>query len=242
MSLPPLRPDLAEGAIVMLRPERREIYGMKGERLRRPLIGVQLRYHECGPIMFEGGRLLAADPFGVDANSRSFALRIPPGSHRVFAVSANVTHGHRKCAFGGVQFESAAPTRYKLALFVGEFAWRVGKNASGGVGTDSAIASVLASSDLARLLTAPSDAVQQAIDATLEHELGGVARIPAKSGNLPIAVWNSGFGDGSYTAYWGLAGRRIVNLVIDFQVIANGLHAPAVPKAAVGDSMEYEPA
>lgn len=240
MNLPALRLDLAEGAIVMLKPDSREIYSAKGERLRRPLIGVQLRYHDQGTIELPAGRVMAADPFSVDRNSKPLARRIPAGSHRVVAVSANVTHGRRRCAFGAVLFDSVTPTRYALALRVGEFIWLVGKNATGGVGTDHGIASIFASRSLPGIIRAPYVELQETIDATLARELGGVAMIPTDGGSTPLAVWNSGFGDGSYTAYWGMVGRRIVSLVIDFDIVANGLRASAVPKAVVGDSMDYE--
>lgn len=244
MAVPSLRPDLCDGAVVMLAPECRQVYTSRGERLARPDIGVRLRYHDCGQFGLAAGQVLVGDPLAIDADQRALRRAVPAGTHRLFAVAAETTDGERKCAFGGVVFEERAPTRYVVALLAGESRWRASRQALGGVGTDSAMMGVVAAGHAALLgavLDRDSATVQRAVERTIATELGGVATIGGGGQPISMAVWHAGFGDGSFTAYWGLTGwGRLVSLVIDFDIVANGLRAPAVPRDSVGDSMCYE--
>jgi hypothetical protein len=115
--------------------------------------------------------------------------------------------------------------------------------ARGGVNTDSGTVGVMSSAwvaELERAFDGDGMPVTDAIDQSLGNSLGGIVRIPKTE--VRVAAWCPGFGDGSYTAYWGLDEQdQQVSLVIDFGVVANGLVAPAVPMSEVGDSLDFVP-
>lgn len=240
-SIKPLLAGLEDGAIVMIAPEHRRIMNSKGVWMRRPRIGVRLRYRLEGEIMLRAGRIAGGDLLcgGYD---RAFTLRVEPGTYSVMTVYAETTT-QSVAAFGVIRLTDTTAAKCQLALFEDEDPAEVTEEMGGGLGTDSGTIALGEPDDPSGGHEVPEEEME-AFRLGIDNGFGkwpGCKIVTSPRGGT-VCVWRSGFGDGMYTPYWGVGrGGEICYLAVDFGVVANGLHAPAVRMRSVGDSLELEP-
>ena len=226
----------------MLAPSERRIMSMKGVPLRRPRIGVRLRYRREGEITLRDGRITGGDLL-CDGYHTPFAQRVTPGTYPVLTVYAETT-STRVAAFGVISLLSETAERCKLALFEGEDPSQITDDMGGGLGSDSGTIALGEPADEAQNTEVSDEQYSAFADRLRGGFTDNVAcQILTEPRSKAVCIWSAAFGAGMHTPYWGL--RRDGQpcfLAVDFGVIANGLRAPAIPWGSVGKSLALEPA
>lgn len=235
----PLLAGLEDGSVVMTAGDDRRIFSLEGVRLHRPRVGVRLRYCEEGSITLHDGRIAGGDLL-VDGLNGIFAGRVKPGKFPVVTVYAE-TAKERVTAFGAIYFVNQTAERCRLALYDDEDPAQVAADARGGLGTDSGTIAIgeLGDEDAA-VSDEQMEEFQQRVEAGFENDASCQIVVGPRGENA--CMWRTGFGDGTYTPYWGL-GRdgQPYFFAVDFGVVANGLYAPAVQMKTIGQSLELVP-
>lgn len=237
----PLLPGLEDGAVVMIDPTDRKVYSTKGVALRRPRVGVRLRYHTEGELTLHDGRIGAGDLLS-DGYSSVFAHRVQPGTYPIITICAE-TETESVVAFAAIRFSRSTAAKCKLALYQGENPAELTDDMCGGLGTDSGTVS-LGSPDEAVDAIKHSDEDLASFRQIVERALARNNRFAQVRGlhGAPICVWHSGFGDGMYSPYWGIGQEgEICFLAVDFAVVANGLRSRTIKWRTVGKSLQMQP-
>ncbi len=207
--------------------------------LRRPKVGVRLRYRREGEVRIRDGRIAGGDLLS-EGSLRAFSQRVAPGTYPVETVYAETTRD-AVAAFGVIRLVNETANKCRLALFEGEDPAEMTDDMGGGLGTDSGtIALGEAEVEGAAVTDEDLAAFRDRVGDGFGDE-SGCQVVPSPRG-ANVCVWASGFGDGMYTPYWGV--RRdgpLCFLAVDFGVVANGLRARAVRWPSVGDSLALEP-
>lgn len=231
----PLTAELAEGSIVMLAPKERKMIDIEGYLMLMPYVGVKLSYLREGVVRINSGRLVAGDPCS-ESISRSLRITVPPGEYEAWSVLAH-SQNESVVAFAVLKITDQPVHSYSVAVFDDEDPSEVDEDSIGGTGTDSAVIAI-------------GDAIPEgtSLDPEEVPELNDFQRAcweveRWKLLNYPgagaLALWQCGTGDGNYTSYWGLdARKKPCTLVVDFDVIENGLRGPAVKSDSVGQSLK----
>lgn len=229
--LPPLRHDLYDGAPVRSAEDPRTIMDMLGRIIKKGGDRGHLRFHDTGKLEIATGRLVACDPKGLTMDDlRVFARTVSPGEHPTFAATLVDNKGHSRVVLAGVWFKLQTPTRYELALFEGEDPAILDgdEEMRGGVGVDYYCACVADASHAKQFRKDSGGEWRNVFDDQLSailrpNSVGSVGAL-GHPNPCPIALWYSGYGSGMYTPFWGLdANNEICNLVIDFEILENGL-------------------
>lgn len=226
----PLRPDLAPGKIVLIAPEERKIMNKQGELITRPKIGVKLSYKRVGTLHLPTGRIARADPIYLLDEPPILDRTVPPGEYEAWTVQAAAANGDCLNAFAVLIIKDTPAVRY------------IDDHDEYAIGVDSAQAAILDASHLNSLDAAydgDSGPISDRCDKALTRAAD--AAIVELADGVRAAVWHSA-GDGVYNGYLGIdRAAEICNLVIDFNVVGNGVHHPAVPWK-LGESLDYVPA
>ncbi len=243
-TIPPLTRRLADGSVVRLAPMRQRVVDMKGRELVRPRIGVRLVYDTPEVVDLPTGRLIVGDAV-INSLHDGVPLRqvIDPGRHSATAVYAESSDGARRIAFSVLQVGRQPAARYRLALTEDEDPDEITEDMEGGIPVDYGMVAVIdagCSAELrSRYADAPDGFERQLDEVCVRDRPWGVCLI---DGQIPVVVWCSGYGDGLYTAYWGYAADGSVSsLVVDYNVIENGLRGPTVRAGRVGETLAIRP-
>lgn len=238
----PLLNGLEDGAIVMLAPTDRRILSVKGALLRRPRIGVRLRYRREGEITLRDGRITGGDLLG-DGYNTPFAQRVTHGTYPVLTVYAE-TASNRVAAFGVISLLNETAARCSLALFEGEDPSEITDDTGGGLGTDSGTIALGDSKDQSQSIDVTDEQFSAFADCLRDSFSNDTAcQIITEPRGKNVSIWSAGLGAGMYTPYWGITrDGQPCFLAVDFNIVANGLRAPAIPWGSVGNSLKLEPA
>lgn len=223
----PLRPDLAAGRIVVTAASERVVLSKTGKPVSRSTTGVRLHYAEVGALELPTGRIARSDPIMLMDQPPILRRTVASGRYPVLSVEAHA-RTERVVAFGAVVLSDQPASRYVL------------DDETSALGVDTGYASFTDASHLGTLI-ACYDGDAGLIRARCGASLGEHfdAAIVDLADGVPAAVWHSGFGDGVYDVYWGLDSKGgVCSVVVDFDVIANGLRGPAVSCAEVSDSLQ----
>jgi hypothetical protein len=232
----PLMPGLDDGAIVRLMPSMNRIMNKHGQFVQRPEIGVELSYQSEGSLTFRTGRIAVGDP--MLGTGSILATSVPAGTYETWSVLAK-TATQTRIAAAVVRFNDAPATKRVVAAFQGEDPSDLDLDTIGGVGIDSGAVCIGEPIDP----QADSDLFQTVLDRgreTLSRDIRYAQTSDLAFGTH--AFWKTGYGDGMYTPYLGLAADgRPCYFAVEFGIIANALRGPAVQWPSVGDSFDLVP-
>ena len=182
-------PDFAEG----------------GESRRLP-VDVEL----LGRIPISDGRLVLGDPYLMESEPTPITADVPPGVHAVHIARATVGPDHRRNAAALLIVDGAqALQRWEMALWPGQDPARLGPEEFFGYGVDAGtgcMAGVAAARVAARVLSEDAGMLEDPVSASLfggGHE-PGASVVEAEPGGGELAVFTSGWGDGSYPTWLGI--------------------------------------
>jgi hypothetical protein len=176
---------------------------------------------EIGRLGVPGGRIVACDPFACDG-ALAFTRSVPTGKFPVQLAMARLPDGDRRVAFARILFADRPALRWTMALRPGQEPKDLQPGYFFGYGVDTGTGAFIDATALGPYLaaTADSDVTADLVDLMnkVEEENRGGLFYPAGPTNM--AMFSSGFGDGTYPSYFGLdKAGRVVALVTDFGVV-----------------------
>ena len=186
------------------------------------LVGVRVTQHGLGTLAVPSGLLAACDPFVFADEVEPFTLPVPTGEHNVVVTLAE-SEGETRVAFVRLQLSDLDPVSWDLMTVDGQDQSQLGPHEIFGVPVDAGtgcLADHESVRELASLLAADAD-YSSRIFAEMEKTRGlnwSALNWLLPSG-LNVVVYTSGYGDGIYPTYVGLAADgTIVCVVSDIQV------------------------
>jgi len=182
-----------------------------------------------GELVLPTGRIVACDPL-VGPDTHAFARTVVPGSYPVALSIAVMPTGDERIGFAMLRLSEAQAVTWEMALLPGEDLGTLEEGEFFGYGVDAGLGCFM-DVEAQRSVLARWDALtpeQNYYDDVLESELGKNYKAtrdwtlhqpePARPAN--VAVFSSGWGDGSYPSWFGLdASGGAVALVTEFQLI-----------------------
>lgn len=177
---------------------------------------VTVRVREIGRLVVPTGRIVVADPFTMDFADPPAPLSRtgPTGVFPIELAVARFEHGDERVACARVRFAEAPAVRWEPAGFErdGQVGW-YGVDSGTGCFFDEAARGVVDDATAAEWSAAHES---RRVDTWAWH----VADVGAAN----VAMFSSGWGDGLYCTYWGLAADgAVVELVTDFEVLVGPL-------------------
>ena len=190
---------------------------------------VTVRTIEIGHLNLPSGRVVATDPFSYPERE-PFTARVAPGSYPV-VLSLVQPEGWPTplIAAAMLQFSEATPVTWHLALTPGQDPGELAEDGFYGFPVDAGSACFV-SPEAARIHAKRTTVlgvlnlpyimrISQEMDGHGDEGMWAMVELDRKRG-LNAAFLTSGYGDGSYGAYWGYdADGKATSLVIDFGVI-----------------------
>lgn len=183
---------------------------------------------DLGPVVVTSGALAACDPL-VDPVPRAFERRVPPGRYPVLLAVAALENGDERVAFGQVKLADAPVARWEPAVqpAPGE---PLGDDDYLGYGVDSGTGAFM-DAVAGRLLEARmteqadySETIIAEMERTYRPTWDWASVRPAPDREENVVCFSSGWGDGVYPSFFGLAeDGRPVALLTDFLVLADDL-------------------
>ncbi len=182
---------------------------------------------EMGSVTLPTGRIVAADPL-AQPDRRSFVRTVAPGRYPVTLFIAE-----ERVVMAMLRLSDAPIARWELALVPGQSTSRLEPGTFFGYPVDTGLGS---------FMDAAAFAAVQRREAAIRKELGPQANYyddvlhaelsdgrlhllhrPMPDTEVDIAIFGSGWGDGSYPSIWGLSDKDVpVALVTDFHVLDDG--------------------
>ncbi|UDL87544.1 DUF4241 domain-containing protein [Mesorhizobium sp. PAMC28654] len=166
-----------------------------------------------GELELPTGQIIACDPLITGLERPVFSRKVRPGRYPVTLFEAQ-----GRVAAAVLRFGPGLPVRWELATFArdgsGVSAWK------SGFIVDDAVASFMDTS-IMTLISDPEEFDDYLADIAWSLDRFGMDN-PVAGNPLNIVMFDTGWGDGTYTSWWGLdaAGEPLV-LMTDFEVLEN---------------------
>ena len=189
-----------------------------------------------GPVPLRTGRVVACDPL-ADPRDLPFTRVAPVGTFPVELLIAR--HGEDDGAdqrvaaavwrFGPEPLGGDPPTIWEPAVIAGQDVESLRPGEFYGYGVDAGVGGFMGD-DAARALLARMDAeddyyerVIEATDQNYRHTRSwAVVRPDEADPDAAVALFSSGYGDGAYGSWWGLAADgRVLCVVTDFGLLGS---------------------
>jgi hypothetical protein len=179
---------------------------------------VRFNVYSLGELSLPSGKIIAADAFMLDCEP--FTRSVKPGAYPVTVAVADLGKDQR-IAFAQIRFSNKHAAHWEIALRPGQDFKELKSNELFGYGVDSgtgcfadpAAQNILRAKGARALIDAAMDEME-----TVRQHTRSWVRIDTPLGGA--AMFSSGFGDGFYASYFGLAeSGEVVALVTDFAVV-----------------------
>ena len=218
----PLRPDAA----------RFEAAFKPGAAATVEGTSVPLDSHVLGEVTVSSGQIVACDPF-VFIEAKPFIRTVPNGRFPVrIAVMRSKRFGDR-AAFARLEFSQAPVVRWERALVPGQDPAKLGKDeyygfpvdAGTGAFLDPAVGKDIAALSTDRAQIVYDDWIRQGEGYGKEHGLP--YSLPVTRGPHALVLFSSGWGDGAYPSWFGLAADgSVAMLLTDLRVVDDRRQRP----------------
>ncbi len=201
-----------------------------GETFSDPRLGeCHIERRQTGELVLASGHIVACDPAIVEYEVIPFSRTVNPGRYPVTVCIVHYRDTRKQAderiACAVVQLMVGAPSTWETATLLGQ-------NKLTQYSVDSAIGCFM-DADTARLLEKQSAVLSsKEVASTFEESLAvameanyihtrswGEVIVDSVTG-LNVIAFSSGWGDGSYTSYWGMdTSGRVSCLLTDFRVL-----------------------
>ncbi|MBP0582133.1 DUF4241 domain-containing protein [Labrys sp. LIt4] len=186
---------------------------------------VPLDSHVLGEVTVSTGQIVACDPF-VFIEAKPFIRAVPKGRFPVrIAVMRSKRFGDR-IAFARVEFSQAPVVTWERALVPGQDPAKLGKNEYYGFPVDAGTGAFLDPAVGAEIVALPPDQMQALDDDWIRQaesygkEHGLPFALPVSRGAHALVLFSSGWGDGAYPSWFGLAADgSVAMLLTDLRVV-----------------------
>jgi hypothetical protein len=180
-----------------------------------------------GDLVVPTGRLVACDPL-VYPDSEPFTREVPPGRYPLLLSIARLDNDDERVAFAMLKLSDAPVVRYEPALVTGQDVALLRSGEYFGYGVDTGIGCFMDAETQSLLLAAMDalgadgnyyDVIAGEMNKTYQDTRQWVLHRPVSDDVRNVALFSSGYGDGSYSSWFGLdANGNAVTLVTDFLV------------------------
>lgn len=200
--------------------------------------GTPIELLEIGDLSVPSGRVVVCDPL-VYPDMAPLSKRVEPGEYPVKIYVAKTQNSGDRFALAKLQFTNKKAEKWVMALRDGEDINELtDQDDFFGFPVDAGLGSFLDYQSAVAYLKFESEFMKanpggNIYDDLLANEFKQNAQAPDDSSdpgdwinfklpetNLNVAMFHSGFGDGTYPAYWGIDKKgEVASLVIDFLVL-----------------------
>ena len=192
-----------------------------------------------GELNLSDGSLVVADPYVLEEEPRAVRQRLRAGTHVVAVGRATVGPDHDRIAAAVLVSGSDPIETWEMACWPGQDIESLGDEEYFGYPVDAGtgcFASPEAAVVAGRALAADGGMLEDPISrALLDGKVGtdSAAIVAPEDSAPPVAVFSSGWGDGSYPTWLGLSGEGdVIVAVTDFLLTTDPFAKPEVPVAA----------
>lgn len=177
-----------------------------------------------GELELPTGEIIACDPLTSDVETPALSRRVKPGRYPVSLLEAQ-----GRVSLAVLRFGPGKPARWELATIAGEDVAALEGDEVYGYSVDAGLGSFMDKTAMVLMSEQQDklDANQNYYDDVVAAEFAPnqdrfVMHRPVAGNPLNIAMFSSGWGDGSYPSFWGLdAAGEPVLLMTDFDVLEN---------------------
>lgn len=200
--------------------------------------GVPIEAVEIGSLVVPSGQIVVCDPLVVP-DSPPLRGRVKPGRYSVTLYCAKTKESGDRFAVARLRFSEARAVKWVLALREGENVTDLKEEGDFfGFPVDAGLGGFFDYEAGQQYLRFLDDFMKKHPDGNIYDDFfafefkknardpndpkddGDWINFTLPSGNLNITMFQSGYGDGVYPAYWGVTDKgEIVSLVIDFHVL-----------------------
>ncbi len=184
---------------------------------------VRFETREVATLTVTSGRLAASDPL-VNPNPPAFNRSVPTGPFPV-ELAVAVFDDDERVAYARVRVADTAPERWEMAVTGANDVAGLGPDEFFGYGVDAGTGCFMdaaAGAALERRMNAEPDYFETILDglnATQRNTWSWLDLRPDPTAATNIVCFSSGWGDGSYPTFFGLAGEQVVQVVTDFMLL-----------------------
>jgi hypothetical protein len=202
-----------------------------GSRLPAGPLTVTARTLEIRSLTLPDGKVIVADAFASGDDVEPLALTVPPGSYPVvLSLVSDPASPYETIAAAMLRLSSGEPVAWHLATTPAQDPANLAQDEIFGYPVDSGTAMVASPAGARRyvrklvLFGNLNYVYLQHVSQTMEANApngGGWANLVLDAGSGEnVIVFQSGYGDGFYTSYWGYdAEGQLVCLVTDFDLL-----------------------
>jgi hypothetical protein len=184
---------------------------------------------EIGALNLPNGQIIATDPF-TDPDRSAFVHQVPPGNYPVILSLVSFKGlDWKTIAAAMVRFSQAEPKTWHLALIPGQDTSTLAQDEIFGYPVDSGTGAFLSpqaaklhKKSLFALPSIPNIKYMQTLSDQMDQnkETGYWLVTKLDEPDINAAFFSSGYGDGFYASYWGVAeDGEVVCLVTDFDIL-----------------------
>jgi Protein of unknown function (DUF4241) len=187
-----------------------------GAELTSSTGSLRIEHREIGRLNLPSGRVIAADAL-VEPTLPPFARSVPPGQYPVRIAIAHLNQDKdQRIAAAWLAFGVAPVAVWEAADLEGGPASAYGVDS----GTGSFLSQEAAAVFAERLSGPYADSVMEQMESNyVDTRNWAMVELPGTDG-LNLALFSSGFGDGAYASYWGMAETgEAVALLTDFGLL-----------------------
>ncbi len=195
-----------------------------GYQFKSPRGPLTIEVSEIGKINVPSGEIIVCDPvMGLNPTSETFTRSVRPGEYQVLA---SICKEYERVTAMMIKFKSEPAIRWEMALLPGQSLSQLERGKIFGYGVDSGIACFMDASGVRGLSQEDCQKLGEQVTAASFGDFLSAKRffvVPHLASKINLVCARSGFGDGSYTSWWGLDEHNDpVCLVTDFGLLTSG--------------------
>ncbi len=189
-----------------------------------------LEVRTIGQLYVPSGRIVACDPL-VFPDTKPFTTTVPTGRHAVEISIARRGNGDERIAAARLRWNGDVPDHWLMALVEGQNPATLGPDEVFGYAVDAGLGCFM-DRDSAVIFNDRLNADHQndpasnyyddvlaaEMEPNYKHTRDWTDHHPRAGDPHNVVIFSSGFGDGFYVSYFGMAGDQPVCLVTDFAV------------------------
>jgi Protein of unknown function (DUF4241) len=190
-----------------------------------------LHREKLGDLNLPSGKIVALDPLVMMGNGQGFTQTVEPGRYEISVYWFDDKDWGKRNAFAALTFSHGEVSTWHMAVTEGQDVTKLKPDEFYGYGVDAGMGAFLspegfkalndsmdkAQKEIANYTSYYDDVLAKPLDATNPSRL---LYAPPTDPEKNLAMFASGFGDGSYPSYFGLdaAGKPVI-LVTTFFVV-----------------------
>jgi hypothetical protein len=193
-----------------------------GEKLGQGVIEVRT----IGHLYVPSGRIIACDPL-VPMDTTPFTTLVPSGTHPIEISIARFPNDDERIAAARLRWSNDTADSWLMALREGQNPAALEPNSFFGYGVDAGVGCFMDAETFAPYDQRQADSehnyyddvLAKELDVNYKHTRTWTIHHPIGGDPRNVAVFHSGWGDGTYGSYFGFRDGTPLCLVTDFMVV-----------------------